>query len=264
MQFYRQNPELMKRYFPHLAPGRPGLPAPQPEKPEEPRLDIQFRGGTSEELVMFIRARFHQKELPPPNFLIAPEMRDVEVPPFDLQNVTVADVFEALNNLGGQEQGRWELSGSASPIWMLNPSQAIDPLTGARIRPNAFPSGFAPGFPGRAIDPLTGAPIRQEPQRRTAIYPVGTHLEDYKIEDITTAIQTAWEMMSGGTPADLKYHQDTRLLIAVGTAEQLNLIKEILESLRVQPKKDGMTEIPIPKKNETGAPKLDREVPTSR
>jgi hypothetical protein len=68
-------------------------------------------------------------------------------------------------------------------------------------------------------------------------YQLGPYLTDYKVEDITTAVQAGWKMlgekqMPDGIPTcALNYHQDTKLLIAVGPERELALIDNVLSEL---------------------------------
>ena len=56
------------------------------------------------------------------------------------------------------------------------------------------------------------------------------------VDDITTAIQTAWTML-GSTPGNdqaapqISYHKETKLLIAVGEASKLETIDAVLKAL---------------------------------
>jgi hypothetical protein len=219
LNYYRQNPQLAQRYFPGGVPGRPAN-----EGEAEPRFSIKFNGGSPELLVEILREamKTSAKNAKAPNVVIANSMRDAEIPSFALQNVTVNDVFQTLNSVAdASKSGQWVLSGSTEPIWVLNPAFAanIDPLTG-------LPAGM-----GRPPEP-----------RSVQVFPVSRYLGDLKIDDLTTAIQTAWNLLpsaaeSGSVLPTLKFHKDTELLLAVGTDEQLRLAKEVLNSLR-----EGMAE----------------------
>jgi hypothetical protein len=56
--------------------------------------------------------------------------------------------------------------------------------------------------------------------------------EGYKVEDITTAIETGWKMLGETNLPKLSYHKDTKLLIAVGEPNQLALIDDALRQLK--------------------------------
>jgi hypothetical protein len=221
LEFYRRNPDLMKRYFPQLykteiaqqtKAASPAVdPASAPTIPE-----IRFGGGTAEALANILKEAIH----PAPNILISPGMNDIEFPAFELHNVTLADLFQALNNLS-DKTGNWQLSGSNEPIWVLNPTQSDGGIATGRLST----------VPYAQIDPLTGLPIGSKNDRTCSIFPLQRFLSDYKVDDITTAIQTAWGMMGNDKGAVMKYHKDTQLLIVMGTRDQLAIINEILRSL---------------------------------
>ncbi len=223
LAFYRKNPELMRRYFPHLFAGEAGAGAPVPQannqgKPDTIVLDsFEFPGGNAVDLANMLKETLN----PPPNIIVAPKLRETEIPEFELKNITLPDLFQALNNLSEDKSIQWQLSGSTEPIWVLNPAP------GTVSAPN---SGF--GFnPGAMVDPVTGMPLPANNGRVCQILPLGKFLKDYKVEDITTAVKTAWSMMGDDAGAQLKYHTDTKLLIAVGTSPQLNILMQVLSSL---------------------------------
>lgn len=224
LSFYRKNPELMKRYFPHLAagqetqlpPGRYNLP---PSAKDKVIPFVRFPGGSAEELANTLRKIID----PPPNILIPENLKGADVPPFELQNVKLADVFQALNSLTENKEANWQLSGSNEPIWVLNPLNKTD--------------GFGMPFP-QQVDPLTGMPLVNGVARNCQIFPVGRFLAKYNVEDITTAVKTAWEMMGNEKNASMKYHKDTDLLIVVGTPGQLAILNDILKSLEEQMKQE--------------------------
>jgi hypothetical protein len=64
------------------------------------------------------------------------------------------------------------------------------------------------------------------------VYYVGNLLKKFKVQDITTAIQTAWEMGGSAVKPQLKYHEETQLLIVLADGQQQATIKNVLEELR--------------------------------
>ena len=44
------------------------------------------------------------------------------------------------------------------------------------------------------------------------------------MDDINAAIRTAWDMLGKPSSASLKFHRETKLLIARGTEEELKLV----------------------------------------
>jgi hypothetical protein len=73
------------------------------------------------------------------------------------------------------------------------------------------------------------------PQKFCRFYQLADALQNYSIEDITTAIQTGWKMLGVKSPPELKFHPETKLLIAVGQPEELRTIDDVLSGLRSAP-----------------------------
>jgi hypothetical protein len=73
---------------------------------------------------------------------------------------------------------------------------------------------------------------------KTRFYQLEPYLAQNTVEDITTAIQTAWKMMAENKSArknattELKFHKETGLLIAVGDVAQVQVIDDVLSALR--------------------------------
>src|SRR5262249_33696224 len=68
------------------------------------------------------------------------------------------------------------------------------------------------------------------------------------VDDITTAIQTGWKMLGDSPPANISFHKDTKLLIAVGEPSKLETIDAVLKALDVssQPKPASAASGPAP------------------
>ena len=74
---------------------------------------------------------------------------------------------------------------------------------------------------------LTAPPTNRRPQ----VFYVGHLLSQLKIDDITTAIQTTWQMAGKPATAEMKFHEETRLLIVLGEPQQLESVSEVLGQL---------------------------------
>ena len=127
-----------------------------------------------------------------PNVLVSPRLAKTVLPKMELHSVTVNSVFVALNLLTAVE-GSARWTASENNVWVLQ---------------------------SRSVD------------RRTQIYYVGDLLQKFKIEDLNTAIAIAWKMDGNEAQAELKYHQDTQLLLARADERQLRLVTELLTELR--------------------------------
>jgi hypothetical protein len=170
-------------------------------------FDLSFSGGPPQKLISEMEKASGQKL----NALIPAELTDVSIPPMELRSVQVQGVFDSLNML-------WR----NSMLW-LRPSSGA---SGYGMAPGQIPG--QPGS-GQNIWVLTRSPD----SRKTQAFYVGHLLKKFKIDDITTAVQTTWQLGGKEAKAELKYHQDTQLLIALGHPEQLSTAAEVLAQLKL-------------------------------
>jgi hypothetical protein len=137
----------------------------------------------------------------PVNLIIPPEASGITLPRLKLHQITVPQLFEALqmasSTTGAEPAYRFEQA--AENIWVFKTS---------------------PGAP-ESISPVTSQVFALEP-----------YLKNLKVEDITTAIQTATQGASSreGKP-ELKFHEETKLLIASGSPAQLGVVQSVLAAL---------------------------------
>jgi hypothetical protein len=202
-----------------------------------PKFDLVFEGGSPGKLV----AALNEQVGGTVNVVIPKEAQDVEIPALRFKHVNVVQIFDAVSNA----------------------SQRMIPV-------ETFETVGVPGGsfqrPASKLVPLnyrfmTTPPVaensvwyfrveRVEPRPKTCkYYQLAGFLDQYKIEDITTAIKTGWDMLgirSDSIP-QLKFHQDTRLLVAVGDASKLMVIDDVLSELR---KSSGLPMPPQKKSSE--------------
>ena len=156
-------------------------------------FDLSFAGGTPQKLVSEME-RANGLKL---NVLIPPDLADSRIPPMELRSVNVQEVFASLGVLS-RDSMQWirtSRSGGEKPnVWVL---------------------------------------VRREDNRKTQAFYVGHLLNKFKIGDITTAVQTTWQLGGKDARTELKYHQDTQLLIALGSPEQLSTAAEVLAQLKL-------------------------------
>lgn len=114
-----------------------------------------------------------------------------------------------------------------------------DPLTGALGTGTWAASGNEPGMAAAfGTPPPAGS-------RSSQFFDLEQLLNDeLTVNDLTTAIRTAWTAAGEGAepPAEaLRFHKETKLLIATGTPEQLSVVQSIVDLLkaRVQPSADA-------------------------
>lgn len=187
--------------FPHQQPGAGGM-----DQAAWQKFDLDFPGGSPLELVAAIE-KARGKRL---NALVSKEDETVEIPAMKFKDITVPELFTALLmasqrevNAGGyryQSSYTFETQGHGEEaIWYF--------------RANRPP----------------------RPQEFCRFYQLGEDLRNYSVEDITTAIQTGWKMLGVKSPPQLKFHPETKLLIAVGPNEELATIDAVLKELRTAP-----------------------------
>jgi len=125
------------------------------------------------------------------NVLIPPEQTDARIPPMELRSVSVESVFDSLNVIWRSSMNSmlWLRTSSGGNIWVL----------------------------ARATD-----------NRRTQAFYVGHLLKKFKIDDITTAVQTTWQL--GGKEEQL-----------TTTENVLAQLERAIEPARLEPgKPDGV------------------------
>ncbi|MGV3771901.1 MAG: hypothetical protein ACO1QB_03305 [Verrucomicrobiales bacterium] len=226
-----------------MGQGVPGQPPPPrsfhsivPSEPEQP-FNIYFEGGTPKDFLKALEESL--KDLPP--VIIPANAADITIPSFELRNVTLSDVFNALNILGMRENWSWQPTsrpnGSpGSAIYVLLKQESV-------TLQRQFPYNL-PGYQQPVSSEIKVQPIH-----------VGYLLEKYKIEDLTTAIETGWSMsgkvsITDSIEPELKYHKDTEMLLIKGYPSHLNFVTELFKQLQAPINKTSPKSPP----NVTGAP----------
>jgi hypothetical protein len=184
--------------LPSLPPTPLPPSSPTANNPNEslPRFDLDFPGGSPKQLVQDIEKASGK----PLNVVIPDTATALKLPAVAVKNVTVRQLFTAINlALGGDFFGTdGELNENS--VWALNYSQP------------------------------------QPPPEICLFYQLSPFLDaGYKVEDITTAIETGWKMLGEMNPPKISYHKDTKLLIAVGEVGKLKLIDDVLKHLQAKP-----------------------------
>ncbi len=170
---------------------------------EEKKFSLDFPGGTAKDLI----AAIQESSGEPVNVIISSENKDVRIAPIKVKGVTVRELLSAVTMAGSRNQ-TVDANGHA-----VQTSYAF--LQESRDGIWVFSSNRAPEKPNYC-----------------RFYQLAELLgENYKVEDITTAIQTGWKLLKVATPPELKFHAETKLLIAVGHQEDLVLIDSVLTEL---------------------------------
>src|SRR6185436_21045190 len=96
------------------------------------------------------------------------------------------------------------------------------------------------------------------PSRTVRVFNLRGVLDEYTIEDVTTAIKGAWDLMNSGEEPTVKYHKDTKLLIVVGTPNQLAVVSQVITELSTNirlKQKSTVAKSSDPAKQESQQPK---------
>jgi len=197
---------------PQTAPTNGSAPtpvSPTAEKETSPapiRFDLDFKGGS-------VRALFDALSSArgkPVNVYLPRETETIVIAPFRVSGVTVKDILGAISSsseaklFGEMRERLFRYSffcvpdGSDSGVWSVKVSDLYTP---------------------------------ESPVCR--VYSLSPYLEaGLSVDDITTAIRTAWKM-SNYTPStvNLSYHRETKLLIAVAPEDELKAIDQVLAAL---------------------------------
>ncbi|MBI2924658.1 MAG: hypothetical protein HYY24_03015 [Verrucomicrobia bacterium] len=197
------------------------------EPPKLTKFDLDFPGGTPKELLKAIENALGQ----PVNAIVPDEYPDVKLPALKMQRVDLPQLFQALAAASTAHSTYIELPGRGPG------------LVGRRIY------GFRTASGIESEDAIwaffvdeRGSPKQPKVCR---FYQLGPYLADYNIDDITTALQTGWEMLGEREPPAIRFHKDTKLLIAVGEQDKLALIDSVLQQLSpVRTLASGLPSVP--------------------
>ncbi|MBI5388034.1 MAG: hypothetical protein HZA90_25500 [Verrucomicrobia bacterium] len=214
------------------APALPAPPTPLPPPPDLSKFDLDFPGGQPVELIQAIRKATEK----PLNVIVPEEYADTPLPALKMKGVTVPQLFAALE------------AASRKTVPVVTGTYYGGPGGKPQVQYQQFKASYGfmtTGIPRedsiwyfyseQPTPPPPPPPESQPKEPRTCrFYRLDPLLDTYKIEDITTAVETGWKML-GETPGEAKpemmYHKDTKLLIAVGHPEKLAVIEEVLARL---------------------------------
>ena len=191
--------------------------------PSLTKFDLDFPGGTPQQLVTAIEKSSGK----PLNAIVPTEFNDVEIPPLRMRAVNVAELFDAL--------------GKASQKTLLYATGVSDygPGMPSNRVMQSFNSTYGFRTDGTPRDEsvwyfyYSKLPKTPEP-RICRFWQLAPYLDTYNVDDITTAVQTGYKMLGEEAPK-INFHKDTKLLIAVGEANQLNLVDSVLKQLQPAP-----------------------------
>lgn len=210
----------------------------EPE-PEATRFDLDFPGGDPVTFVAAI-SKALGKEV---NAIIPDEHKEVRLPAMKVRQVTVVQVFEALEiastRLVERRTPTGYVPGPGMPQQMN--IQNYNERSGFRTKgahtEDAIWVFYHEGSPKSPPEPPA------KPYVALRFFQLAPYLETgTKVEDITTAIQTGWKMLddaeqpkpvfhNDAEQPKLTFHKDTKLLIVAGPEQKLNVVSEVLQQL---------------------------------
>jgi hypothetical protein len=187
--------------------------ASQREKP----FNLEFPGGPVQEFVVAVENATGA----PFNVIIPSSAQELQIPPVRVKGVTLRPLLAALSQSSTQQKPVGAMRGG---------------LPGAvQFAETGF--SFTPSENGpQAVWQLTvrgapDAPAPPPPPPTVRFYQLKPILEaGLKVEDVTTAAETAWKMMKLGKEQmpELKFHEETGLLIAAGSDPALAVIDSVI------------------------------------
>jgi hypothetical protein len=196
---------------PMLLAQAPALPAPTPTAltTSLTRFDLEFDGGTPSALIAAIERASRR----PLNAIIPVEFADWKLPPLKMKNIDAAQLFRALLE--------------ASPTVQERGGVLTQVRYGFRTVENRPADDTSIWF--FFVD---GALQFQGQSSLTRFWLLTPYLQNgLSVDDITTAIQTAWKMRGGTERTSLSFHEETKLLIAVGYPMGLETVDLALRAL---------------------------------
>ena len=202
-------------------------PPPLPQTAPAPaasltKFDLDFPGGTPAELVAAIEKSTGR----PLNAIVRDEDMNLKMPALKMKGVTVLELFEALK--------------LASKTTQISPA--------GNYYDTSF--GFISQSGGRS-DGSVWVFHNDLPQNAkiSRFFLLTPYLDQgLTVDDITTAIQTGWTMLSVSPAPTLRFHKETNLLIAVGNPIQIQTIEQVLGALH--PPAGSTATKPVPVKAE--------------
>ncbi|MGA2786874.1 MAG: hypothetical protein ABSF60_05055 [Verrucomicrobiota bacterium] len=201
------------------------------------KFSLDFPGGTPGQLVTAVE-KVTGKSL---NVIILDKDADVQLPPFKLNNVCLPELFLALR----------AVSQKTEYVSMLN-SQGFTSSQSFLTSYEFYTLDHNPGTNSVWYFHVDKPDMLSKPQEKTCrFYQLAPYLErGLTVNDITTAIQTGWKMQGVTSPPQISFHKETRLLIAVGEPDKLEVIDAVLKALEspsAKPAVDPITGLPLPK-----------------
>jgi len=180
------------------------LPATAQSTNPDTLISLQFRGGTATEYLAAVR-RVAGDQF---NVIIAPEAGEVSVPVLELTRVSPSSAVRLLDGLAEERPGH-----------------------AVRLTINEVPRET----PAEQPTYLVRAQVRSAARSHEVhVWTVQSLLDHgYTSEAVISAIELGLAVVGSPEPPDVRFHEDTGLIIATGEKRQLDTIEQVVSSLRV-------------------------------
>jgi len=197
-------------------PGLSGQSQVKPLLPDWVPFDLDFPGGTPLELVKAVEKALGTNV----NVIIPAEGANYRMPPFRVHQVSLVALFGSLKSSGKKY------------IRTLVPSKTGGPDSiHYHLEGYGFEIDSQPSTSGRYLWRFQG--ITAPPEPTCKFFQLAPYLQkDLRVEDITTAITTGWDLMGLKQQPQIQYHKETKMLIAFGEAAHLEVIASVLKELQ--------------------------------
>ncbi|HLP26106.1 MAG TPA: hypothetical protein VK477_10530 [Acidobacteriota bacterium] len=191
--------------------GQPANPPPvaQAEGSTLTKFDLDFPGGTPAELVKAIEKATGR----PLNVIVSAADVARRIPPLKMNGVDVPELFFALSQVDAERDRRASPGMAGIRLVFSSKSPISDTsIWSLQVQQN-----------GPSFGPVS----------LTYFFLLAPYLDGgLSVDDITTAIQTAWRMQGLSEPPKISFHKETKLLIAVGDESGVRTIDQVLSALR--------------------------------
>jgi hypothetical protein len=187
------------------------------------RFSLDFPGGTPRDLVAAIQKATGK----PLNVILPEDSANTKLPPLKMNDVDVSELFHALEMASKKVENY--VTGTAFAGFGAGQSYQ-QKLTGYGFKTEGKVSDDSIWY--FQVDGVP-APPPNAPKKVCRFYALAPYLDrGLKVDDITTAIETGWKMAGETSPPEVSFHKDTKLLIAVGDVEKLQIIDSVLQALK--------------------------------
>lgn len=201
---------------------------PARQAPDMKHFNLDFPGGTPGALAAAI-SKATGVHL---NLIIPVAYADTRIMPVKVEGVTVPDLFSAIG-MASQRQMPVVTGTSANfgpaQKGIVYKSVSISFQTQSAPITDESVWSFTSTGPTKEEEEILGAANAVQPVCR--YFQLAPYLLDHSVEDITTAIQTGWKLLKVDPVPQLSFHEETKLLIAVGSEPYIEQIPRVLQQL---------------------------------